>query len=60
MMNNLDATVTQVFEPKWDEEYQTWRVRIVYDCWGSTSTTEKWFIDREQAHSLKVGDTIIV
>ena len=59
-MNNLDATVTKVEEPTWDAQYQTYRVKIEYNCWGSTSTTEKWYKDREQAYALKVGDTIIV
>lgn len=59
-MNNLDATVTKVEEPLWDEEYQTYRVNIEYNCWGSVSKTEKWFKDRDEAYALKIGDTIIV
>lgn len=39
-MNNLDATVTKVEEPMWDEKYQTYRVKIEYNCWGSVSNTE--------------------
>lgn len=59
-MNVLDAKITEVAAPVWDEEYQTWRVAITYDCWGSESKSEKWFKTREQADSLKVGDTIYV
>ena len=59
-MNNLDATVTKVEEPMWDEKYQTYRVKIEYNCWGSVSNTEKWFKDRNEALALKVGGTIIV
>lgn len=59
-MNNLDATVTKVDEPMWDEKYQTYRVKIEYNCWGHVSTTEKWYKDRDKAFALKVGDTIIV
>ena len=59
-MNNLDATVTKVEEPMWDEKYQTYRVKIGYNCWGRLSTTEKWYKDRDTAYALKVGDNIIV
>ena len=59
-MNNLDATLTKVEKPIWDDEYQTWRVQVEYNCWGHTSSTEKWFKSEESAHALKVGDTIIV
>lgn len=59
-MNTLDATVISVRAPLWDDEYQVYRVEIEYNCWGHTSTTEKWFKTLEDAEKLKVGDTIIV
>lgn len=59
-MNSLDATVTKVGSIIWDNEYQTYRVEIEYNCWGSISTTEKWFKTLEQAERLRVGSTITV
>lgn len=59
-MNTLDATIITVEEPIWDEQYQTWRVKIEYDCWGNKSTTERWFKERDDAFTIKVGDTITV
>ena len=59
-MNTLDATLTKVEKPVWDEKYQTWRVQVEYNCWGGISSTERWFKYKESAHALKVGDTIVV
>lgn len=59
-MNSLDATITKVEEPYWDEEYQTYRVKIEYDCWGHISKTERWEKTLEKAQQIKVGDTITV
>ena len=59
-MNVLDAKITEVAAPVWDEKYQTWRVAIAYDCWGSESKTEKWFKNKADADAVKVGDIIYV
>lgn len=59
-MNLLDATVTRVDAPVWDEQYQVYRVAFEYDCWGHKSETERWYKDEQAALSLKVGDTILM
>ena len=57
-MNVLDSTVTLVYAPVWDEQYQVYRVTLEYDCWGHKFETERWYKDEALALSLKVGDTI--
>ena len=59
-MNVLDAKITAVAEPVWLEKYQKWSVEIRYNCWGSESTTQRWFADKAQADAVKVGDMIYV
>lgn len=59
-MNLLDATITAVGEPYWDEKYKTWRVEITYNCWGSESKSERWEKTEEAIRKIHVGQKILV
>ena len=59
-MNVLDATVVKVISNTWDDEYQTFRVTVIYNCWGSESETEIWRDTKDKADAIKAGDTIQV
>lgn len=59
-MNVLDAKVIAVSAPAWLEHYQKWSIEIRYSCWGSESTTARWFDTKEEAESVKEGDIVYV
>lgn len=59
-MNTLDARITEVQSPIYDEKYHVYVVKIKYDCWGSESESEIWKEDFYEASKIKVGDIIYV
>lgn len=63
-MNLLDTSITWVGEPYYDNNYDMWRVPIRYNepyvYPPQENESERWFMNKEDALKVNVGDTIQV
>ncbi len=53
-MNLLECTVTEVLSIPF-EDYEKWWVRVEYNCYSVTSSTQIMFDTKEEAEKVKEG-----